>query len=451
MLQNPFIPNRVKAGLTAKQAEFLMCPAAEVLFGGAAGGGKSTALLCAALQLATYPGFHALILRRTYKQLAKADSILGKAKEWLLPLGVDHVSADHLFKFPSGATLEFGHMDHDDAKHNYQGGAWHFIGVDEATQFTPEMLAYPRTRQRREVDCPFPIVWRCASNPGGIGHDYIKARFIKDGEGQPINNPDRRFFPATINDNPNLDRDEYIRTLQESGVDPLTLAQLLKGDWDAVPGGRFKMGWLQSYFRRGDYAICRGNDYREGFDKLCVPSQCERFLTVDTAASLKTTADWTVISVWAVTPWNDLLWLDCIRFRCEIPDIVPRIEQAWHRYKPRLVGIEAVMGNQAVFQAAMRTKMNVTRLEPRIGGRMVDKLVHATPAISFAACGRLWLPLDNPGFPLDHVVSELTRFTGNEKEDDHDDIVDTLSMAVQLLTQGRSEQPGRPLVMGGAT
>ena len=84
--QNPWIPAHIKAGLTERQFEFLAFEGREALYGGAAGGGKSVALLIAALQFIDEPGYSALILRRTYKQLAKADSILGKAKEWLLPM-----------------------------------------------------------------------------------------------------------------------------------------------------------------------------------------------------------------------------------------------------------------------------------------------------------------------------------------------------------------------------
>jgi len=155
--RNRWIPDHIRNGLTPKQVEFLVYEGREALYGGAAGGGKSVALLVAALQYVGERGYSALILRRTYKQLAKADSILAKAKEWLLPLRTVKYNGDeHKFTFPSGATLEFGHMDHEDSKHDYQGGTWAYIGVDEATQFTGPMLAYPRTRQRRATDSSIP-------------------------------------------------------------------------------------------------------------------------------------------------------------------------------------------------------------------------------------------------------------------------------------------------------
>lgn len=414
--------------MTAKQATFLCYEGREALFGGAAGGGKSVALLMAALQWVDQPGYGALILRRTYKQLAKSDSILSKAKEWLLPLrslGLKYNSNDYKFTFPSGSTLEFGHMDTEDAKYNYQGGTWQFVGPDETTQFTGEMISYPRTRMRRSVDSPIPIRWRGASNPGGPGHDYIKSRYIKDAEGKNPATPDRRFFPAKIDDNPNLDREDYVKQLREAGVDPLTLAQLLDGDWDAVPGGRFKREWFSNRWHyRGKYVVIDGQE----FD----PYDVKRFCTVDTAASISTEADYTVVATWCMSPWGHLVWLGCDRFRAEIPDICPRIAKAVQRWHPVWVGIEAIASNVGVLQLAYRHTTPMIPASPVDKGQR-DKLVHASLAITFASTGRIIMPAPGvePTFPEDDILSELVRFTGDDKKDDHDDIVDALSYAAE--------------------
>lgn len=401
---------------------------------------------------ANVPGYKALIIRRTYKQLAKADSILGKAKEWLFPLrktlGLHWNGGDHAFTFPSGATLEFGHMDHDGNKIDYQGGAWHFIGVDEATQFTESMISYPRSRQRRDVGVRVPIRWRGGSNPGGIGHDHIKARYVEPFKlGKQV--PNRRFFPATLSDNPNIDCEEYTETLRDSGLDPITLAQLLAGDWDAVAGGKFNRDWFRFYRWSGnltDYCVLIHPEHGERPFKPC---ERQRFLTVDPASSAKTTADWTVISAWCVSPWADLVWLGCVRVQRETPDITPLIQQEVLIYRPGFVGIEAVAGNRAVLQLAQRAKSPaiITReLTPH--GK--DKLVNATPAINLAASGRLYLPCQSATFPLDAVIGELTRFTGIDGEDANDDIVDTLGQAAQCIMSGMENKPGRPQVLGGS-
>lgn len=439
------MPDSIKAGLFPTQVELLVYEGREALYGGAAGGGKSVALLMAALQYVDNPGYAALILRRTYKQLSKADSILAKSKEWLWGKAKWN-GDDHKWTFPSGATVEFGHMEHEDSKLNYQGGAWAFVGVDEATQFTGSMLAYPRTRQRRLAGSSIPIRWRGGSNPGGIGHDYVKDRYVKDKNGKSPCTPDRQFFPATLADNPNIDREEYLKQLRDSGVDQLTLDQLEKGDWDAVSGGRFLKAWLQNrYTRNGEYIVLQ----RPGEDpKYFKPRDCLRFFTVDPASSVKRTADWTVTSAWCVSPWSDLVWLGCDRFQKGIPDIVPRIQQSAIRFNPAFVGIEAVAANSAVLQLAQRA-INPALICRALSPLGQDKLVRATSAINLAATGRLWLPACDPSFPVEDVEGELVRFTGNDKIDAHDDIVDTLSYAAEIIKTVNVGPKQAPQVYGG--
>jgi phage terminase large subunit-like protein len=440
VLRNPWIPADVKNKITPKQAEFLVYEGREALFGGAAGGGKSVALLLAALQYVEEPGYAALILRRTYTQLAKADSILAKAKEWLIgrPGRKPHYNGEeHKFTFPSGATLEFGHFQHEDKKHDYQGGSWAFVGADEATQFTGDMLAYPRTRQRRPVGSLLPIRWRGATNPGGIGHDYVKTRYVKTPEGRDPGTPDRQFFPATIADNPNLDRDDYVKQLRESGVDPLTLEQLLNGDWDAVAGGRFRRDWFGAFSRDPhgpDFVQLWRTDQagRRSLVERFLWRNCTRFQTCDPAASASSAADYFVLSTWLVSPRSHLLWWGCERDRLELPEQVALCQTSYARHRPAFVCIEEVMNQRGLAQMLRRSKapvMVVRGVTP--GGRR--KLEHALGAVVLASDGRLFLPEDDPAFPLDDVVGEVTRFTGDESLDANDDIVDTLSYAAEQL------------------
>lgn len=450
------MPEYIKAGIFPKQAEFLSYEGREALYGGAAGGGKSVCVLLGALQYVEDPSYHALILRRTFAQLSKADSILNKSKEWLMNARDSKGRKAHwsgetkTWTFPSGATIEFGHMDHADAKLNYQGGAWQYIGVDEATQFTEEMISYPRSRQRRTAGSKIPIRWRGATNPGGIGHTHIKARYVKDANGKNPSTPNRQFFAATIEDNPHIDREEYIETLREAGVDELTLAQLLKGDWDAVAGGRFLRTWFeQRYDWRGDY--CRLHT-PAGEIKEFKPFDCKRFITCDPAASDSKKADFTVVSTWCQSPWGDLVWLDCDRFQKDIPDIVPRIAKSVMKWRPMYVGIEAIAANNAVFKLALRHIDPIIAASPLNKGDR-DKLVHATGAIVLASQKRVYLPKEgiSPLFPLADVLAEVVAFTGDDKQDAHDDIVDTLSYAAETVPSLHKigQRPNVPRVLGG--
>ena len=142
VLTNRWIPERIKAGLNEKQSLFLAYDGPEALYGGAAGGGKSIALLMGALQYVDYKGYHALILRRNFTQLdqpgalhQRVDGVAGQHRR--------HVAGEkHRWLFPSGATLTFGHMAVENDKYNYQSSEYHYVAYDELTQFMEPMYLY---------------------------------------------------------------------------------------------------------------------------------------------------------------------------------------------------------------------------------------------------------------------------------------------------------------------
>jgi hypothetical protein len=207
-----------------------------VLFGGAAGGGKSDALLMAALQYVDWPGYAALILRRTFPDLSLPDAIMDRAKQWLA--GKAHWNErDKVFTFPSGATLSFGYLEHENDKYRYQGAALQFCAFDELTQFTESAYRYLFSRLRRLEGSDIPVRMRAATNPGGIGHEWVRQRFIVE------ESRERRFIASRLEDNPYLDQEEYRRSLSE--LDPYTRQQLLEGDWFALPpGSKFRREWF---------------------------------------------------------------------------------------------------------------------------------------------------------------------------------------------------------------
>lgn len=221
---------------TIRQKAFLQLDCLEALYGGAAGGGKSDALLMAALQHVTVPGYSALLLRRTYADLALPEAIMDRSKTWLMGSGAEWNDRDKRWTFPSGATLTFGYLDNDRDRYRYQSAAFQFIGWDELTQFPKGWYLYLFSRLRRLEKHPVPLRMRGASNPGGIGHEWVKQRFIDEPD-------DRMFVPARMDDNPHLDRVSYLHSLQQ--LDPTTRAQLLEGKWVRDASGLVYM-WERS-------------------------------------------------------------------------------------------------------------------------------------------------------------------------------------------------------------
>ena len=224
--QNKYIPKSHRNPFD-NQIDFLTYQSEELLYGGQAGGGKSDALLMAALQYVDQKDYSALLLRRTYQDLSQPNAIMDRAKKWLHPYtsnGEVHWSEKtKTFTFPSGSTLSFGYLAHDNDLDQYQGSELQFVGFDELTQFTEKQYTYLHSRLRKLKSSDIPIRMRAGTNPGGRGHNWVKKRFILG---------DVPFIPSSYEDNIYLDTEEYTKSLMK--LDELTRRQLMDGDWDAV-------------------------------------------------------------------------------------------------------------------------------------------------------------------------------------------------------------------------
>lgn len=214
---------------TAKQLLFHAAKEREVLYGGAAGGGKTRAVAMDALiRCMGNAGCAAYLFRRTYPEL---EATLIKETLAALPRGVGAYSAQrHELALANGSRMCFRHCQKDADVTRYQGAEIQFLYIDELTHFPLSVYDYLKTRLRAPVRLNVTPLVRCTSNPGGPGHAWVRARFV-DGGGAAA-----RYIPALPSDNPHLSAD-YVRELSEK-PDRLRDA-LLYGKWDAFEGQAF--------------------------------------------------------------------------------------------------------------------------------------------------------------------------------------------------------------------
>lgn len=404
----------------------------EVFYGGAAGGGKTYATLLAAAQFVDIPGYSALLLRENFADLNQPGAWIPVSKSWWLNSSAHWSATDHRWTFPSGATITFGYLEYDDSVYQYDTASYQYIAIDELVQHTEWRYRFMFGRLRRPAVGPVsevPLRMRSASNPGGKGHDWVKKRFI-----DPVTREKGAVFvPARLDDNAgNMDVESYRRD-SLSKLDPLTRAQREKGDWDAVAGGRFRAVWFGRFRREPhepDYTTLYAPDGTP-VERVKVADR-PKFQTCDPAASTSQAADHFVLSTWCLTPKSNILWLGCERGKWEIQEQVSLCKNSYRRWRPQFIAVEEVLNQRALAQLLRRATdpaMVVRGVSPM--GR--DKLARAAGGINLAASGRIFLPEDNPTFPLDDVTGELTRFTGDPDQDASDDIVDTLSYMAELL------------------
>lgn len=417
----------------------------EALYGGAAGGGKSSALLSAALQYVDVAGYSALLLRRSFRDLGQPDALIPRSKEWLSGTDASWNDNDHRWTFPSGATVTFGYLAHEDDKLQYQGAAFQFIGFDELTQFTETQYRYlfsrlrrPKlpddadddTRQRVERLGQVPLRMRSASNPGGPGHEWVKNRFglYRSDEADAslpyvchepewVKENGRVFIPARLDDNPHLDREEYEESLAE--LDPVTRAQLRAGDWDArQPGGLFRREWFEVIER--------------------APNGCEWVRFWDLAATEPSQAnpdpDWTAGLKLGRTPDGSWVIEHVRRLRKRPEGVESEIKQTAANDGTRVpVWIEQEPGSSGKNTIAHYQRTVLPKHQVRGLRSTGSKEERAGPVSSKAEAGLIklvrgeWVPA---------FLDELEAFP----EGGHDDQVDALSGAFSQL----ANKPGPP-------
>ena len=223
------------------QTDFLAASETDVLYGGAAGGGKSYAMLVDPLRFAHRAAHRALILRRSMPELRE---LIDKSRE-LYPKafpGCKYKEVEKLWNFPSGAKIEFGFLERDADVYRYQGQAYSWIGFDEITHQATEFSWNYLASRLRTTDPEIIPYMRCTANPGGVGAHWVKKRYIDPSPPyesfKGADGLSRKFIPARLDDNPYLANDGRYEQMLKA-LPPTQRRQLLEGDWEVAEGAAF--------------------------------------------------------------------------------------------------------------------------------------------------------------------------------------------------------------------
>lgn len=380
----------------------------EVCFGGAAMGGKSHAMLMAALQYVDVPGYSAIIFRRTYPQLTASGGMIPRSMEWLS--GTDAVWREQTktWTFPGGATLKFSHMQSEKDKYDHQGPAYQFAGFEELTQFTETQYAFIQSRIRRTKDSKIPLRTFSTCNPGGVGHRWVKDRFIVGRA------PDRLFIPSKLEDNRSANADEYDRQLRKLGE--VDYQRYRHGNWDIEEGDQFS---------REDFQI-----------KSKAPEGIEWVRFWDLATTESRRADFTAGALVGFDAHGNLWIANITKGQWSWPKAEQAIFTAASmdgRNVP--VGVETISGFKiagAELSRAPELYGHTLKFVKHLDG---DKVARASPWVSLARRRKLYLVA---GHWNGDFIDECISFPGGR----WDDQIDAVSGAVQLIADGVANNPG---------
>ncbi len=269
-LQEPTTPAPPTINLKFhRQQSLVLTPKAnEILYGGAAAGGKSHGIRGSMIYFGLrIPGLQCVLFRRSYPELVRnhltgSGSFYALLQPYIKSGHVNIVRGKGEIRFWNGSQIQLAHLHREDNLTDWQGAEIHYAGFDELTHFTEAMYQYIRGRCRlgelpipEEFQGMFPRILSGA-NPGGIGHTWVKRAFVKPGPYTLTQGTDeeggmvRTYIPAKLADNPSMANDPgYAAKLMGMG-DPTIVRAMLDGDWDIATGAMFGEVW------RRDLHVC---------------------------------------------------------------------------------------------------------------------------------------------------------------------------------------------------
>lgn len=318
---------------TSKQSALIQLPDSilEAFYAGAVGAGKTDVLLLIPVlrKFHENPSFKGLFLRRTFSELK--NEVIPRSRTYYTKLGASYNKQDKIWEFPSGALFFFGHCEHEEDVHNYDSMQPNYVAFDELTSFTEWQYLYiTLQRVRTTIKSGLPAIVRSASNPGNIGHNWVRKRFIDPcPEGLKIITNKagikRIFIPATIDDNPHID--PIYRKSLESLPEAEKQAKLF-GRWDAYEGAVFDEFRDKHYPDEPENAL----HVIEPFD---VPSYWPRIVAIDWGYNAPTM---TWVGYGAISPDNRLyIYREQAFTKQKIAEWAPYVREFVEKENPRII------------------------------------------------------------------------------------------------------------------
>lgn len=441
-----------------QQFLLLTCPIPDILFGGARGGGKSDALLGDWVTHASRSNGKArgILFRRTMPEL---DELVARAKELFPPLGAVWRAGARSWRFPDGATLKVRWLDRDEDASKYQGHSYTWVGVDEVGSW-PEAAPIDKLRGTLRSAHGVPCVMRATANPGGVGQQWLKERYIDPAPPyQPFFDEARKqwrvFIPSKISDNRKLlDADPgYLDRLRSSGP-PWLVRAWLEGDWEASAASPFFEEW--AFLLQGK--------------PTPMPRTCQSvFAVIDTAAKTGKTHDGTAVIYCAYDELRHreamrsrtapmergeaeipLHWLDYDYVQIEgallqtwLPGVFARLEQLARQCGARMgsmgVYIEDKSAGEVLLQQAKQHGWNALPIESRLTALGKDERAQNAGNYVYQSLVKFTEPaftkmVQFKDVAKNHLLSQLTSFRIGDKDAARraDDLLDCATYSIEI-------------------